>query len=125
VADIIPFDDKKTKKIRQEAQSIIDALLASPEDMTEEKFDRRSQGVLNKWQDHKKHIEQSGGTDMEDIEKLYTPEQVAEHLQVSQKTIRAYLRSRKLKGVKLGKEWRIKQSALKDFVDNLNGQDQE
>lgn len=119
MADIIPFEDRKTKKIRQEAQSLIDALMESPDDMTDEQF----RIVSDKWRDHKEHMERNGGSEMEDMEKLFTPEQAAEYLQISPKTVRAYLREKKLKGVKLGKEWRIKQSALKEFVDNLKGQE--
>jgi len=38
-------------------------------------------------------------------EKLLTPEEVAEHLAVSPKSIRKWLREGKLKGVRVGRLW--------------------
>jgi len=48
--------------------------------------------------------------DME--EKFLTPEQAAEYLSVSVKTVRAWLRQGKIKGVKEGRLWRIPAEAL-------------
>ncbi len=49
-------------------------------------------------------------------EKLLTPEDAAERLAVSPKSIRDWLRAGKLKGVKAGKLWRIHESDLEDFL---------
>jgi excisionase family DNA binding protein len=49
-------------------------------------------------------------------EQVYTPEQVAEHLQVSLRTVMDYLRAGKLKGFKVGRLWRIKDSDLQAFI---------
>jgi excisionase family DNA binding protein len=51
-------------------------------------------------------------------EKLLTPEQVAEHVQVAVLTVMGWLRKGKLKGVKAGRFWRIKASALRPFSTN-------
>lgn len=49
---------------------------------------------------------------------LLTPEQVAERLAVSPKTVKDWLRSGKLKGVKLGgKIWRVTPEDLKVFIE--------
>lgn len=48
--------------------------------------------------------------------KLLTPEEVAERLAVSPKSVREWLRSGKLKGIKLGKLWRVRESTLEDFI---------
>ncbi len=50
-------------------------------------------------------------------EKLLTPEQVAERLQMSKLTIMDYLRKGKLKGIKFGRIWRIKEEALEEFIN--------
>ena len=49
-------------------------------------------------------------------EKLLTPDQVAERLQMSKLTIMDYLRKGKLKGVKFGRIWRIREEALEEFI---------
>ena len=49
--------------------------------------------------------------------KLYTPEQVAELFQVSAQTVRNWLSSGELKGMKLSsRAWRIKESDLEVFI---------
>jgi excisionase family DNA binding protein len=53
-------------------------------------------------------------------ERLLTPEQVAERLQLSQITILHWLRSQRLPGVKLGKLWRVRESDLEKFLDALS-----
>jgi len=50
------------------------------------------------------------------LEKLYTPDEVAEYLTLSPLTIKNYLRTGKLEGVRVGGHWRVKESALEDFV---------
>lgn len=44
-----------------------------------------------------------------------TPNEVAKQLQVCYETIRRWLESGKLKGYKMGKQWRIKESDLGSF----------
>lgn len=50
-------------------------------------------------------------------EKLLTPEQVAEELQLSLKTVGDYLRRGVLPGIKIGRHWRIPEKSLQDFID--------
>jgi excisionase family DNA binding protein len=51
------------------------------------------------------------------MEKLYTPEQAAEILQVTAAVVREWLKGGKLKGAKVaGHLWRIKESDLKVFL---------
>lgn len=50
-------------------------------------------------------------------DKLLTPEEVAERLVMSPKTIRDWLRKGKLKGVKTGKLWRIRERDLEAFIE--------
>jgi excisionase family DNA binding protein len=49
-------------------------------------------------------------------EKLYTPEQAAEFLLVNSETVRLWLRTGKLKGLKAGRLWRVRESDLQDFL---------
>jgi excisionase family DNA binding protein len=52
---------------------------------------------------------------MEDI-KLLTPEEVAQALRLDDETIRIWLREGKLKGIKVGRVWRISEEELKAFL---------
>jgi excisionase family DNA binding protein len=52
------------------------------------------------------------------MEKLLTPEQVAESLQISKITVMTYLRTGKIKGIKVGRLWRIHESDLRNFLRN-------
>ena len=53
---------------------------------------------------------------MPDKDPLLTPEQVAERLHISHLTIGNWLRSGKLKGVKVGRLWRVRESDLEAFL---------
>lgn len=55
------------------------------------------------------------------IEKMYTPEQVAEMLQVSIYSVRKWYASGKLDALKVGRRIRITESALERFVQSRNG----
>jgi len=46
-----------------------------------------------------------------------TPEQVADRFQVTPKTVREWLRSGKLVGIKIGRGWRIKESDVARMVE--------
>lgn len=54
---------------------------------------------------------------MEHPEKLLTPEEVAERLAVTPRTVRDWLRAGKLQGVKAGRLWRITEKALCEFLE--------
>ena len=51
-------------------------------------------------------------------EKLLTPEQVAERLQVTELTVYGWLRRGRLPALKLGRLWRIRQDDLEAFLEN-------
>lgn len=50
-------------------------------------------------------------------DKLLTQKDVAERLSISTRTVGEWLRSGKLKGMKIGKLWRVKESELQRFID--------
>jgi excisionase family DNA binding protein len=50
---------------------------------------------------------------------LLTIQQVMEKLQVSDETIYRYIRSDKLKAVRVGGLWRVSQEALADFINKV------
>jgi len=52
------------------------------------------------------------------VEKYYSTEDVAEILGFKEKTVREWLRTGKLKGKKVGRLWRVKESDLEDFITN-------
>ena len=61
-------------------------------------------------------IIEKGGKIMKNIETIYTVKQVAEMLQLNEVTIRRYIEIGKLKAIKFGKVWRIKQDDLEAFI---------
>jgi acetyl-CoA synthetase len=50
--------------------------------------------------------------------RLYTPEEVAEILAVKESTVRHWMRSGTMPGIKIGKFWRIPEEALKKYLEN-------
>lgn len=50
------------------------------------------------------------------LERIFTPEEVADRLSVTPKTIKDWLRSGNLRGIKAGRLWRIRESDLEDFL---------
>jgi excisionase family DNA binding protein len=51
-------------------------------------------------------------------EKLLTPAQVGDRLQIHERTVTRWLRDGFLRGFKLGKEWRIAPADLNTFMEN-------
>ncbi len=51
------------------------------------------------------------------MEKIYTPGMAAEALHVSTDTIKSWLRSGRLQGIKAGRQWRIRESDLVQFIN--------
>jgi excisionase family DNA binding protein len=50
-------------------------------------------------------------------DKLWTPPQVAERLQINERTVTQWLRKGHLRGFKIGKEWRVAQGDLQAFLE--------
>ena len=49
-------------------------------------------------------------------EKLLRPEEVAEVLQISRRTVVRWLKEGKLKGVRVGRLWRVREKDLEAFL---------
>ncbi len=49
---------------------------------------------------------------------LLTPVQVAERLQLQERTVTRWLRTGYLRGFKLGKEWRVSPEDLRSFIEH-------
>ncbi len=49
--------------------------------------------------------------------KLLTPTDVANHLQVNERTVTQWLRRGHLRGFKIGKEWRVSARDLQNFLE--------
>lgn len=52
--------------------------------------------------------------------KFYAVNEVAEMLSVHPETIRRNLKSGKLKGYKVGKDWRVEESEIREFLTGEN-----
>lgn len=52
-----------------------------------------------------------------DMDELLTPEQVADQLQVSARTVRLWLRGGDLIGIKVGKSWRVHPTDIRRLLD--------
>jgi len=50
-------------------------------------------------------------------EKLLTPTDVANHLQVNERTVTQWLRRGHLRGFKIGKKWRVSARDLDNFLE--------
>lgn len=50
-------------------------------------------------------------------ENLLTPEEAAERIAVSPRTLRDWLRAGELRGVKVGKLWRVRPADLEAFIE--------
>lgn len=57
--------------------------------------------------------------------KYLSPEQIAERLNVSSQSVRAWLRKGKLKGVRAGRLWRVLESELEIFLKGGKGEQAE
>jgi len=92
-----------------EARNLIDGLEDSIDNEAE--FDRKSDQILNDWE----------ALQVENLNPLtpLTPEKVAEILNISVKTLKQWLRERRIKGVKVGREWRIMQRDLVHYLEGL------
>ncbi|OPZ59500.1 MAG: Helix-turn-helix domain protein [Candidatus Aminicenantes bacterium ADurb.Bin508] len=53
---------------------------------------------------------------MEFRERLMTPEEVAERLAITPKTVRRFLREGRLKAMKVGRLWRVRESDLLAYM---------
>lgn len=49
-------------------------------------------------------------------EVFLTPDEAAQRLKVQARTVRGWIKTGKLPGVKLGRIWRISESALNEFI---------
>jgi excisionase family DNA binding protein len=53
--------------------------------------------------------------------RFYTPTEIAEALRVKERVVLDLLRGGKIKGVKVGKEWRVRESELRAFLGHEKG----
>lgn len=51
---------------------------------------------------------------------MYTVKEVAILLSLTDETIREKLRRKELKGVKIGKSWRVSDENLKEYIKNMD-----
>lgn len=50
------------------------------------------------------------------MDEIFTPKEVSEKLKVSERTVNEWLRNGKLRASKLGRQWRITEQQLNDFL---------
>jgi excisionase family DNA binding protein len=55
------------------------------------------------------------------MERLLTPESVAEHLSLSRTTVFGLIKSGQLRSIKIGKSRRVPASAVDEFITQLQG----
>lgn len=51
------------------------------------------------------------------VDRLYTTEQVAKLLQIHPLTVLKYIKAKKLRAIKLGRVYRITETALQNFLE--------
>jgi excisionase family DNA binding protein len=52
------------------------------------------------------------------MEELFTVVEIAERLKVPQRTVKRWLVSSQLRGLKAGRKWRVKSSAIEEFLQH-------
>lgn len=57
---------------------------------------------------------------MGDIDKLLTPDEVAQRLGITPNTVRIYLREGRIKALKVGKLWRVRESDLQKHIERYH-----
>jgi excisionase family DNA binding protein len=53
------------------------------------------------------------------MREVYTVRDVAQRLHLTTETVRDYLQDGKLKGFKVGKQWRVREQELEAFIEAL------
>lgn len=53
---------------------------------------------------------------MEAKEQLMTPDEVAERLSISAQTVRGYIRTGRIRAIKVGRLWRVRDSDLQEYM---------
>jgi excisionase family DNA binding protein len=48
---------------------------------------------------------------------VYTTEEVAQLLKVSPRTVQYWIKQKRLRAVRIGREWRVEAHALREFMD--------
>jgi len=56
------------------------------------------------------------------MEKLLTTQEVADYLGLTRRTIYTFIQEGTLRAVKVGREWRIKESELEAFISRGSGE---
>lgn len=56
-------------------------------------------------------------------DQLYTVKEIADILKLKPRTVRTMIAQGEIKAIRVRDEWRIKQSALDTYLDNLSGKD--
>lgn len=62
---------------------------------------------------------------MDEIRKVYTLEEIVDLLHVTRRTLYTYIKEGKLKAVKIGKYWRVREDQLRDFLSGGDEPQQE
>lgn len=110
-------ENLRKRRIRKQANDYINEVMShidgNPSPLTSDQaLDQRQAQIIQDWNNTKQQ-------EVRVMEKLYTPDEVADYLKLSPLTVRDFLRASKIKGIKVGKEWRIKEKDLQAYVDSL------
>jgi len=62
-------------------------------------------------------IKTTGGYSLDNLDKIYTTEQVTEYLQLPKETVWKLIRTGKLPALKIGRHYRIYEKDLKKFLE--------
>jgi acetyl-CoA synthetase len=57
------------------------------------------------------------------LEKVYTPHEVAMALKIKVRTVMELLRTGRLRGGKVGRLWRVRESDLQAFIEKIGKED--
>lgn len=104
--------EAREEKVLSEMREFIDEVMSQTDPeraVSDDLLDKKLEGLTQKWNQCK------GGNLMD---KIFTPQEVAEYLKIKEKTVKDYLREGKLGGFKTGKEWRVRERDIVEFMNS-------
>jgi excisionase family DNA binding protein len=54
-------------------------------------------------------------------ERYWTPEDIADRLKINVRTVVRWITAKKLRAIRVGKQWRVPDSAIREFVEQQEG----
>jgi len=99
-------------------------LLDNMEDFigNDEEFFRRGDAIKSRYDEMTEHLRGLRTGKAGNMETIFTLEEVATILKIPVKSARNFVREKKIKGFKIGREWRVAEVDLQAYIDRLKAE---